>query len=632
MKGGVVARVPWSTLSGDEVEAVVSNLLYNEYPRSLRIRPSQGDYGIDIVVPRAGRVGEVWDIYQVKKFATNLDSSQKEQIDKSFRRLMIGLVRRQIPVGDWYLVLPLDPTIENDKWLAAMPDRVIADMFAARPKLPKSAEENENPLTDGERQIIEQWRAEPGRIIDWKGLNACEAWVSKHWYVTDYYLNGGAERLRSAVAEVGKILQRDVQLVPSGTQTSVLTPVEIAEHLRRLQSALDGDPHFRYGISLDPRAPEIITNDQGLIAATQMVATDGSCLTFRIYKRFDESLAERPIPIKLKFAVDDARFDQAAYDRWRKYGTGLSAPAAVEMDLPGGLGGNTDTAMISINPSVEDRAREIRIRVVAEDGSEQAPPVRFSMTSSIGPDKTGVFSKGTDASGLMRTQGQFDAESGIGELAFSLSKLSGAEIGDAWPVVALTAAIVYPNTVQIADKYGLFHNLRQVPESLQLIEPRIVVFLRALHTIQSQVSKPIRIPNFDNLTVSEMREVISAATMIEGRVALATWTEFEIPADIAAQLDPDGYYEIELIGKFEIKFDEQIIALGDTTTARMLSVRFESLGEGKLRALPYLNDTSHHWIGDSPVPPEGQVAVRSRKIEDAIEERASASGSEPSTD
>ena len=66
---------------------------------------------------------------QIKKFATNLDSSQKRQIEDSFQRVLVGLVRRGIPLADWYLVMPLDPTIENAlDWFAELPDTVILRM------------------------------------------------------------------------------------------------------------------------------------------------------------------------------------------------------------------------------------------------------------------------------------------------------------------------------------------------------------------------------------------------------------------------------------------------------------------------------------------------------------------------
>lgn len=240
-----MARVEWAALSGDEVEAVTTNLLYNDHPTSIRIRPSQGDFGIDLAVPR-DTDAKVWDIYQIKKFAVNLTDGQKQQIEKSLQRLMIGLVRRGIPVGDWYLVMPLDPTLDNLlDWFRGMPDDAIAKLFS-----------NEKlAITDEEKEKITGWRNTPGRRIEWKGLHFCEALVAKYWYVPDYYLHGGSERIRAAVADVASILRRDLSLPSgdSGAPTSILQPGDVREHLLRLQTVLDGDPHYRYGLSLDPR-------------------------------------------------------------------------------------------------------------------------------------------------------------------------------------------------------------------------------------------------------------------------------------------------------------------------------------------------------------------------------------------
>ena len=61
-----------------------------------------------MIVP-ANADPEKWDVYQVKKFALNLDASQKNQIEASFRRVLVALVRRDVPLNDWYLVTPLDP-------------------------------------------------------------------------------------------------------------------------------------------------------------------------------------------------------------------------------------------------------------------------------------------------------------------------------------------------------------------------------------------------------------------------------------------------------------------------------------------------------------------------------------------
>lgn len=53
-------------------------------PRAFRVRPSQGDGGIDVCVPTSP--GH-WEVYQVKRFAENLKSGQKKQAEGSHKRL-----------------------------------------------------------------------------------------------------------------------------------------------------------------------------------------------------------------------------------------------------------------------------------------------------------------------------------------------------------------------------------------------------------------------------------------------------------------------------------------------------------------------------------------------------------------
>jgi hypothetical protein len=76
---------------------LLANLIYDSEGRALRIRPSQGDRGLDIIIPAAADPKK-WDVYQVKKFATNVSDGQKRQIEKSFRIVMVAMVRRDVPL------------------------------------------------------------------------------------------------------------------------------------------------------------------------------------------------------------------------------------------------------------------------------------------------------------------------------------------------------------------------------------------------------------------------------------------------------------------------------------------------------------------------------------------------------
>ena len=57
--GGVVQ------ISGEEAEAVLATLIYSEFPTATRVRPSRGDYGIDVVVPVLDGSDQL-DVYQIR--------------------------------------------------------------------------------------------------------------------------------------------------------------------------------------------------------------------------------------------------------------------------------------------------------------------------------------------------------------------------------------------------------------------------------------------------------------------------------------------------------------------------------------------------------------------------------------
>lgn len=66
-----MTMVPWSVLAPQHVETIVGVLLGRDRPRLIRLRPSRGDRGIDVVDPLDSP--RQVDVYQVKSFATRLD-------------------------------------------------------------------------------------------------------------------------------------------------------------------------------------------------------------------------------------------------------------------------------------------------------------------------------------------------------------------------------------------------------------------------------------------------------------------------------------------------------------------------------------------------------------------------------
>lgn len=146
--------IPWVTMSGDEIETVVAVCLCKQFPDAQRIRPSRGDGGIDV---RVDNEDGTIDVYQIKKFAVNLGSSEKRQIIESWRRVKKYCNEQGLRLKNWYLTLPLDPTNENLEWF------------------------NENIRSNSDFHCA------------WKGLTNIEAWTSAMPEVYNYYVANGME-------------------------------------------------------------------------------------------------------------------------------------------------------------------------------------------------------------------------------------------------------------------------------------------------------------------------------------------------------------------------------------------------------------------------------------------------------
>lgn len=602
-----MARIPWAALSGEEVETVVSMLIFNEHPRASRIRPSRGDFGIDVATPHPGDE-ESADVYQVKKFATNLDASQRRQIEDSFQRVLVGFVRRGVPLADWYLVMPLDPTIENVmNWFVAMPDIVIERM----------ASDEKLALTDEEIKTIRAWRQAPGRVIEWKGLTYCEVLASRHWFVPDYYLHGGSERIKSAVAEVAKILQCDLKLSDAEStepSSSILEPAELREHLKRLARALDGDPHFRYGVSIDPIPPQL-HHEPALLAAAQEIDPDGTCITFRIYERFAEAVNVRPIPIKIKFQFEAGSDEHQAFDEWRKYGKPLTANAAIDSDLPGGLGGSFDEATATITAADGGRAAETRYRIVGPDGTSLAE-LLFTVTSTTGLDGTGVYAEGMDVSGTVAIEGLLNKTDRSGKIEFSFTDPSGREATEVAPAVNFITSLAQPNRLQIAGKYGPFHDLHDVPEVEAPVPSFVARFITALASLQLHTATPVLVPDLAIVTGRHADRVLNVAKLLDGQTVIGTWKPFEFEVSDDASIDLSGHYQVATIEALVVEIGEQTLTFG-TIQNTLLSARLTDLGGGRLRVEPHLNDTGHQTFAPGePVPPAGRGPVRTRPVLD----------------
>lgn len=616
-----MSRVPWTVLGGGEVETLLSNLIYNFSGQSLRIRPSRGDYGIDVIIP-APSDPQMWDVHQIKKFADNLSASQKSQVEKSFGRALVGMVRRNVPLNDWYLVMPLDPTLDNlQDWFDEMPGRAIEAL----------ATDTDLALTAPEVEQIEAWRSAPGRVIGWKALDFCEKLAADYPYVVDYYLFGGRERIKDAVAELAKLIGRDDQLRASdpgsdsetqvaSRDAALLQPGEVREHLSRLGRVLDTDPHFRYGFGLDINRPELHLED-GLVAASQEAIPGDLWLTFKIYERSAQSLEERPIPIQLEFEFEEESDEHQAFRDWIKYGKPAEAPATITADLPGQLKRGPMTGTVSLPPQNESpESCRLRLRVVTPDATELAQ-LNFTMRSTRGLTNTAAWVSGTDDSGHLAISMLVDNESRSGTINFQVSPIANSVAARVLPVLSFASKVVAPNVLQVAREFGPFTDFSPLPSPDPLVEPAVERIVQALAVIQTRTSQPVLVPDFSDYTHDDFQAIRRVASLIEGRTVVRKWTDYTFRKNPDADIPVGSHWQMILgdrlrlgpiTGEAELGLVEQHVG----------SVTIEDVTDNQVRCVPHQDDTVHMVMVDQlPAGPPGEMVVRCRRLPDDADQQ-----------
>lgn len=158
----MTGRIPWTRYSGEDVESVLATFISLEERNAIKIRPSRGDGGIDLIVYLDA---ETVDIYQIKKFAENLKNSQKAQIENSWQELSATTADLHVKINSWHLVMPLDPTNENLRWA---------------------------------KELVEP----SGTKFIWDGVSRIDGWASKHPEVIDYYFSNGKEEVSEYAAKL----------------------------------------------------------------------------------------------------------------------------------------------------------------------------------------------------------------------------------------------------------------------------------------------------------------------------------------------------------------------------------------------------------------------------------------------
>lgn len=196
-----MTRVEWTRLDGADVEAVVAMFVNREHVNSVRITPSRGDGGVDILDRQAGPDGGD-AVYQVKRYTEALTARQKAEVAKSLQTLASDPRWSGLNVTAWYLVTPWDPTPEAETWLHGL-----------------ASECKFTPV--------------------WHGLGHVEQLAAGYPDIVDYYLHGGRSRIEEAHKAVAALFGVD-------QNAENLDVPGVAARIEKALPTLDADPHYRY--------------------------------------------------------------------------------------------------------------------------------------------------------------------------------------------------------------------------------------------------------------------------------------------------------------------------------------------------------------------------------------------------
>lgn len=523
--------VPWATLDAGTVEALVGHLLARRHPNSVRLKPGRGDGGIDVFVPLGARRV---DVYQVKHFQGPI---QWSKVKASLAR---AAANEHVDIRRWKLTVARQPTPTNVEKLRELDASV--------------------PFP-----------------CEWFDGDHIDGLAADYPTSIEYYLGDARARLEDSISRLHDL----TGLAPS-TGGALLEPTQSTPWLSTLFEALNrDDPHFRYEFYVG-LAPAVLARDTPLLVASSARPLANGCITFHIFGRYNGATDDRPAPVT--FSIDPAGMTDDLWEAWRRalrYGTPIEFPASaiagVRAELPGGLGGEADEAVVRISPALSPPADvEIdRLRLTILDAEDKAiasavikvrertrglvePGVRMYATSVGGAFDIELLS---DLDGW---DGQADTmpEAGI-PMRFNLSVRPwvGLSPNALLPEARFLQALRAPNTLRFGLEYG-------PPSSAaaELTEPVggatewACAVIAEVAYLEANVDGQLVMPDLETLTGADAEAIWRAAHLAQGKVLVDDWTDAVRLPDLPSTEDEvaAGVYAVReeavVIGQYVVRF------------------------------------------------------------------------------
>ena len=517
-----MARVEWTRLSGEEVETLVAVLLCRKFPNAVRIRPSRGDGGIDLVVPASENAFEV---YQVKKFASNLASSQKAQIEKSIARFESYRKEEDLKVSAWHVALPLDPTKENIRWLKEISKDVPYD-------------------------------------CDWRGLSFLDGLAAKFPEVVDYYVGDGRQRLEDTIGQLTKVMG-----MKPNKGDGVVSPSQLVSYFQELDPLLNKtDPHFSYRISFGSPQPDFGASPGAILVWAQ------DAVKIEVFPLFEEALKFRPIPIEVEIRAERGSERERELDDFFKYGTPVSIPigmADINADLPGGLEGSaTGVGLKILVPADESEPVRLRATTMNPDNKVISSILVEMEPATIGVDGSGMRSAGVEQGGTFKIDLRMDSNERTMKIGINSVCVEGKAPHNVINGLRFLCSLKAPNKLEIGRQYGPSIDTIDLPQDFAGMEglsdlTELKDAVESLVTIQDHTAIQISIPEF--FTKEQSNKWHVAKKLLEGEEIDVSVKDFKIDLRPGVSL-PEGELSVVFLSDFSIKVGDTDIPLGKVRT------------------------------------------------------------------
>lgn len=471
-----MTAIAWTVVDPDTIERMIAVGLCRRYTNARRINPSQGDGGLDVVVPVSNGSQLHVDNYQVKKFANGLNDSRKQQIKKSLTRAIAthnDTKNFDYKIATWYLAVPMELSREQEKWLFDLADELKA------------------PFT-----------------VKIFSLTAIEELLLDAPNIREYYLGDGMEKVSQMLSQIGTLTGlQDLTAGPTKVE-----PADTTRYLDDLHRHInDADPHFNYDYEVTKALPTI-TPGPGLIASVvSRTSKDAPHVTWHISTKYDTALEDRPIPGSYTVHPDRMTDEQRkAWERWCKYGTPVvltgDAVTEVTLDLPGGLSNAsepTSESTLKLGPAYGDFDDEPTTRALwiieDADGTKLAERA-FDFRLVARGQEGGEHRRVTDADGYITLDLYTQVTSGTagtleGDVQMHGERWVGQSVQRVLPAIRFGAAWGNDNRLMVQDEFGLDAPvlLRTLPGEPR-ISPVVLSVVEDLARISAATRRPIGLP------------------------------------------------------------------------------------------------------------------------------------------